>query len=171
MLLTMIGFVVSLLFSLGASRLPADSSQSLFVIERSTNANVIHYDAKIGSDGALDSKEPVVVYWVMAAEDGRREKLTGLERKHAYGFTIERDKSDQSYWVILVSQKRRPIHVYKDGDKVRAVTLIAGHQAFLRKIYVKTRRVGLLRTAEYFELFGSNVATGEDCYEKVAPRS
>ena len=107
----------------------------------------------------------------IAAEDGRREKLTGLERKHAYGFIIERDKSDQSYWMTLVSQKRRPIHIYKDGDKVRAVTLIAEHQAFLRKIYVKTRKVGLLRTAEYFELFGSDVATGEDCYEKVAPRS
>ena len=36
MLLIMIGFVVSLLFSLGASRLPADSSQSLFVIERNS---------------------------------------------------------------------------------------------------------------------------------------
>ena len=167
----MIGFVVLLLFSLGASRLPAGSSHSLFVIERSTNANVVHYDAQIRNDGALDSKEPVVVYWVMAAEDGRRQKLTGLERKHAYGFTIEKDKSDQSYWMALVSQKRRPIHIYKEGDEVRAVTLIAGHEAFLRKIYVKTRRVGLLRTADYFELFGSDVATGVDRYEKVAPQS
>lgn len=151
--------------------LPNDSSQSLFIIERSTNANVVHYDALIGEDGVLNPEEPIAVYWVMVAEDGRRQELTSLERKHAYGFTIERDSSDQSYWMALVSQKRRPIHVYKKGDIARAVTLIAGHQAFLHKIYVKTRGWGLLRTADYFELFGTDVATGEDRYEKAAPQS
>jgi len=73
--------------------------------------------------------------------------------------------------MALVSQKRRPIHIYKEGDKVRAVTRIGAHQAFLRKIYVKTRKSGLLRTADYFELFGNDVLNGEDRYEKVAPQS
>ena len=166
----MIAFLL-LFVSFAASRLPDDSSQSLFIIERSTNANVVHYDAVIGNGGALNPEEPVVVYWVMAGEDGRRQKLTSLERKHAYGFTIERDGSGQSYWMALVSQKHRPIHIYKEGDKVHAVTLIAGHQAFLHKIYVKTRRWGLLRKADYFELFGNDVATAEDRYEKVAPQN
>lgn len=163
--------VLLLIVSIAASPLPDDSSQSLFTIERSTNANVVHYDAEIGKDGALNPKEPVVAYWVMAAEDGRRQRLTSLERKHAYGFTIERDSSDQSYWMTLVSQKRRSIHIYQESDKVRAVTLVGGHQAFLHKIYVKTRRWGLLRTADYFELFGTDVATGEDRYEKVTPQN
>jgi hypothetical protein len=163
------GLLVLLLISIGASRLPDNRYQPLFIIERSTNANVIHYDAEIGKDGALDPKEPVVAYWVMAAEDGRRQKLSRLERSHAYGFTIERDTSGQSYWMALVSQKRRVIHIYQEGDKVRAVTLIGGREAYLRKIYVKTRKSGLLRTADYFELFGNDVVTGGDCYEKVAP--
>jgi len=158
-----------LLLSIGALGLPGDSYQSLFMIERSTNANVIHYDAKIGKDGALDPKEPVVAYWVMAAEDGRRQGLSSMEKSRAYGFTIQRDSSGQSYWMTLVSQKRRSIHIYQEDGKVRAVILIGGHEAYLRKIYVKTRRSGLFRTAEYFELFGDDLATAEGRYEKVAP--
>lgn len=163
------GLLVLLLLSIGAPRLRADPDQPIFIIERSTNANVIHYDAKIGKDGAFDPKEPVVVYWIMLAENGRRQKLSFLEKSRAYGFTIRKDSSDHSYWMTLVSQKRRTIHIYQQDGEVRAVTPIGGHDAFLRKIYVKTRKSGLLRTADYFELFGEDLATGRDCYEKVAP--
>jgi hypothetical protein len=45
---------------------------TLFVIERSTNANVVHYDANIAADGQLDPRQPISAYWVMAAEDGHR---------------------------------------------------------------------------------------------------
>jgi hypothetical protein len=161
--------LILLLVSIGAPGLPDYSYQTLFIIERSTNSNVIYYDAKLGKDGAFDSKEPVVAYWVMLAEDGRRQKLSALEKGRAYGFTIRRDSSGQSYWMTLVSQKLRAIHIYQEGGKVRAVTLVGGHEAYLRKIYVKTRKSGLLRTADYFELFGEDLATGQDCYEKVAP--
>ncbi|HMD08598.1 MAG TPA: DUF4833 domain-containing protein [Terriglobales bacterium] len=161
--------LVLFLVYLGALGSPDDSYQGLFIIERSTNANVVHYDAKIGKDGSFDPKEPVVVYWVMAAEDGGRQNLSALEKRLAYGFTIRRDSSDQSYWMTLVSQKRREIHIYQEGGKVRAVMLIGGHEAYLRKIYVQTRKSGWLRTVDYVELFGEDITTGRDCYEKVAP--
>lgn len=156
-------------FYLGAPGLPDDSYQNLFIIERSTNANVVHYDAKIGKDGAFDPKEPVVVYWVMAAEDGRRQSLSALEKMFAYGFTIRRDSSGQSFWMTLVSQKRREIHIYQEGGKVRAVILIGGQAAYLSKIYVQARESSLLRTVDYVELFGHDIVTGQDRYEKVAP--
>lgn len=155
-------------FYLGAAGLPDDSYQNLFIIERSTNANVVHYDAKIGKDGAFDPQEPVVVYWVMAAEDGRRQSLSALEKMLAYGFTIRRDSSGQSFWMTLVSQKRREIHIYQEGGKVRAVILVGGQAAYLSKIYVQARKSGLLRV-DYVEIFGHDIVTGEDRYEKVAP--
>jgi len=156
-------------FYLSAPGLPDNSYQNLFIIERSTNANVVRYDAKIGEDGAFDPKEPVVAYWIMAAEDGRRQSLSALEKMVAYGFTIRRDSSDQSFWMTLVSQKRREIHIYQEGGRVRAVILIGGQAAYLHKIYVQVGKSGLLRTVDYFELFGHDVVTGRDRYEKVAP--
>jgi len=144
--------------------------QPLFVIERSTNANVIHYDAKFGKDGNLDQNEPVVAYWVMAAKDGHREPLTGLERKYAYGFTIQKDDSKSVFRMILVSQKQREILITQNGSTVHAETVIGRHAAILHKIYVKTRRSGFLRTADYFELFGDDIATGAKCYEKISSK-
>src|SRR5689334_9122752 len=46
----------------------ADGPFGLFVIERSKNANVIHYDAHVAKDGSLVASEPVVAYWIMKAE-------------------------------------------------------------------------------------------------------
>lgn len=81
-----------LLISIGTSGSVGDSYQSIFIIERSTDAKVIHYDAKIGSDGAIDPKEPVIAYWVMVAENGRRQGFNALEKSLAYGLTIHRSK-------------------------------------------------------------------------------
>jgi len=164
------GLLVLLLSSIGTG-LRADSYQPLFIIERSTNANVVHYDAKIGEDGSLDPKEPVVAYWIMAANGGGRQDLNLLEKSQAYGFTIRKDTISQSYWMTLVSQKRLAIHIYQEGGKVRAVTRIGPHEAYLHKIYVKTRKTGLLRTVDYFELFGDDLVSGQDCYEKVTPEN
>ena len=150
-----------------ASGSVSESNRTLFIVERSTNANVIHYDVKLTSKGAIDPKEPVIAYWVMLAENGRRQELSALEKSLAYGFTIHKDDTSDFYWMTLVSQKQRPIRVFQQGGKVRAVTRIGGTDAYLRMIYVQTHRSGLLRTAEYFELFGQEVGSGDDCYEKI----
>jgi hypothetical protein len=159
-----------LLISIGRLSAVDDFSQSLFVLERSTNANVIHYDAQITNDGTIDPKEPVIAYWAMLAEkEGKREELNALEKSLAYGFTIRKDDTGDSYWMTLVAQKHRPIHIFQKDGKVYAVTRIGGHDAYLHKIFVKTHRSGLLQMADYFELFGQELMTGEDCYERVVP--
>src|ERR1700704_665677 len=73
---------------------PAVRFLPLFVIERSVNSNVVHYDARIGADGKLDPMQPVVAYWIMGAEDGRRQELNLLERTRAYGFSIQPQGAD-----------------------------------------------------------------------------
>jgi hypothetical protein len=159
--------LISLLFCFPA--FTAESYRPLFVIERSTNANVIHYAAKVNDDGRLDSREPVVAYWIMAAEDGRRQPLNALERVRAYGFGLEKDKSGSFYRMTLVSQRKLEIDVYSDGSYVRAETIIGGHRAYLSKIYVNARNSWHLRLVNYYELFGIDKATGGNCYERVFP--
>jgi hypothetical protein len=58
-------------------------TQPLFIIERSKNANVVHYDAQLTADGEIDPNEPVIAYWVMLATDGHREELNWIEKKKA----------------------------------------------------------------------------------------
>src|SRR5579864_7633395 len=52
-----------------------DMTVPLFVIAKNTNANAVHYDAELTKDGKLDPNQPVVAYWIMAAENGHRQEL------------------------------------------------------------------------------------------------
>ena len=92
-----------------------------------------------------------------------------MERLKAYGFTTEAAAAD-SYYMHIVSERAHPILVARAGDSVRAETKIAGHRAYLRRIFVNTRRSMLVPTAESAELYGEDAVTGEPCYEKVGAR-
>jgi hypothetical protein len=141
---------------------------TLFVIERNTNANVVHYDANIAANGQLDPRQPVTAYWVMAAADGHREELTPLEKSRAYGFTVE-PKDSNSYRLRLVAQRRRDISIVRQGDAVRAEAVIGGHRAWLQRMYVNSHKVLAVPTVKYIEMFGIDLATGESVSEKVLP--
>jgi hypothetical protein len=147
----------------------ADREETLFIVERSTNANVVHYSARITKDGTLDPKNPIVGYWEMKAEDGRREPLSRLERSMVWGFSSQRDASGQFYRMTLVSQKQREIHVYRADGSVHAEMQIGGHRAYLHKIYAQIRKTKLLWAVDYYELFGTDVLTNEEYSEKVLP--
>jgi hypothetical protein len=140
----------------------------LFRVERSTNANVLHYEAKITKDGRLDPSQPVIAYWIMAAEDGRRQPLNVLERTRAYGFAIQPDSSGDSYTITLVSYRKRPIHVYFKAGMAYAETMIGGRHAFLQKIFVTPRKSWILNEPVSAEMYGVDILTGEPSYEKVA---
>lgn len=143
--------------------------QPLFVIERSTNANVVHYDANLTPNGELDRRQPVNAYWIMAARDGRREELTGFERSRAYGFNIEPEEDSHAFRLELVAQKNRAIRVYRNGETVRAETTIDGRRAYLTRIFVNTRRVLAVPTVHSIELFGIDPKTGLPVHETVNP--
>src|ERR1039457_5763512 len=67
---------------------PRRGTQPLFIIERNKNANVVHYDAQLTTDGKLDPKGPVIAYWVLLAKGGRRQNLNWIEKKTAYRINI-----------------------------------------------------------------------------------
>lgn len=146
-----------------------DVQQRLFVIERNTNANVVQYDANLEPDGRIDPRRPVQAYWIMAAQDGRREELNSIERAKAYGFTVSPAGAPQAYRVELVAQKQRPIEVFGQGGAVRAETIIEGHEAYLTRIYVTAHKVLGVPAVRSIEWFGRDVATNQALHETVTP--
>ncbi len=144
-----------------------DHSVPLFTIEKSSNANRVQYEARITPDGHIDPKNPVVAYWIMAAENGRRQELNILERAKAYGFTIHPDSAPDSYKLWVVSHKEKEIHVYRDGPTVRAEAIIGGHVALVQKIFIQMHKSFMLTLPDFGEMFGFDKETGEKRYEKV----
>ncbi|HTB14974.1 MAG TPA: DUF4833 domain-containing protein [Bryobacteraceae bacterium] len=141
-------------------------SVPLFTIEKSSNANRVQYEARVTADGHLDPHQPVVAYWIMAAENGRRQELNILERAKAYGFTLRQDGSD-SYKLWVVSHPSKEIHVFRDGAAVRAEAVIGGRVSLVEKIFIQMRKSFVLSFPEFGEMFGIDKETGEKRVEKV----
>jgi hypothetical protein len=160
----------ALLALLAAPAVAQIRTSPLFIIERSKNANVIHYDARLTADGKPDPKEPVIAYWVMFAEDGRREKLSWIEKKMAYGFTIKPDPSVNGYKMTLVAVPERPITVKQEKDAVRAEVVIDGRPAFLEKIVISVSDGLTGPKIQHVEVSGKDLQTGENLREKMMPK-
>ena len=143
--------------------------QTLFVIERSMNKNVVHYDAQLTAEGRLAPKEPAVVYWKMLAEDGRTENLTWIEKLRAYGFTIEQTAAGNAYKMTLAAAPGRPFLIKSEGEAVHAEGLISGRPAIIERIYVNTSSGVLGPKVENIELHGRNIQTGQPAKEVIVP--
>lgn len=138
----------------------------LFTIEKSSNANRVQYEAHLTPDGHIDPHQPVVAYWIMAAENGRRQELNLIERAKAYGFTIRQEGLD-SYKLWVVSHREKEIHVFREGSTVKAEALIGGREAWVEKIFIQMRSSFLISFPAFGEMFGYDKETGERRYEKV----
>ena len=161
--------ILLLLGLVNLTRLPAqDRFQPLFLIERSTNANVVHYDARIGPQGSLQPAQPVVVYWKMHAKDGHREDLTSLEKKRVFGISVAPQADGGSFLVRIAAQPARDIRVFLERGAARAETSIAGKRAFLQRLFISTGKLNIFRV-NYIDVFGLDVATGAEVRERIAP--
>jgi hypothetical protein len=145
-------------------------SEPLFAIARSKNANVVHYDVRVRERGRLDRDEPVIAYWVMLAEDGRREGLTWLERRLAYGFSTSLAPGGEEFRLRLRAFPRRELAVRRDENgHFRAEIAILGQAAVLERIFVASVESGMTPSVRYFELHGRRRSDGSRVTERVLP--
>ena len=144
----------------------ADQLKPLFIIQRSKNANEVHYDAHVKPDGKIDQQKPVMAYWIMSAKDGHRKELNAFDKK-AYGFKSEFDKNKGVNRLIIKSFSRREIDVYQDKKGVRAEIVINGEAAFLKKIFINETEAIPFPKVHSIELFGIDKITGKKVYEKI----
>jgi len=147
-----------------------NKARSLFIIERSKNANVVHYDARLTSKGKLDAREPVSAYWIMRAEDGRREKLNWMENEKGYGFDIKPAPSVDGYIMILMAAPQLQITVKEAGNAIRAEVVINGRPAVLEKIYIDASDGLTGPKVHYIMLYGKDLKTGKKLSQKSVPK-
>lgn len=130
-------------------------SHILFDIARSTNRNVVRYAARLHQRD-LDSTQPVEAYWVMLAEDGRREQLSWAERKLAYGFAASEVARDHCQ-LRLLAFKRRAVTVERAPEGFRALLDIGGRRAVLERIFVQVSAGAILPNVQHVDLHGTTL--------------
>jgi len=144
-----------------------DTFEPLFVIGRSVNTNVVHYEARVSPQGRLVPSEPVVVYWRMHAQDGRREPLNSIERSRIYGVKSTPLEDGKSFRVVIAAEPNRDIRVFMEDRIPRAETLIGGKRAYLDRLFVSVARFNPFHI-NYIESFGVDMKTGENVRERWA---
>jgi hypothetical protein len=153
-----------------SSALPAAADdvtyEKLFFIQRSKNANEVHYDARVAKSGQLDEDEPVVGYWINKAEGGGRSSLTFLE-KAAYGYDVE-PASGGTYALSLEAFEDRPLTLRKDAKGAWRVAMkVAGKDAYLQKLYVATDESGFVPSVLHVDVFAVGTADGKPLQERL----
>jgi len=170
-------FIMSALGLLSAVYVPGEASASvghvcpehLFVVGRSKNANIVVYDANRGPAGDFAASEPVVAYWLLAGEKGKREELNALQRARAYGFDIAPGDIPETLAMAIKAEPQRRLTVHILNGCPVVTTSIGGHDGILNKLFVQSKEGLLWPKVEYVALFGRDVSTGEQLYEKVVP--
>jgi hypothetical protein len=158
-----------LIFEAGILQADQKNHQSLFKIERNTNANFIQYDAQIGSDGKLDRKLPVVAYWIRLAEQGQKEELSRIQNKFAYGFKADLDRASDTVKLEMAADIGRSIIVVHDNMTYQATAKINGKLSRIIKIYIHATGKGLSTTVDYIQLHGIDMETGDNAFEQFVP--
>ena len=149
----------------GAAQADDVTFNKLFFIQRSKNANEVHYDARVQKDGGLDPKEPMVGYWINKAEDNSRKPIS-LVQKIAYGYDCDAN-GDGTWSLKLKAFKERPMTIRKANGRYRVQTTIAGKAAYMNRLYVATDESGVMPKVLYVDVFGEEVNGGAAVQEHI----
>lgn len=150
---------------------PPESDIRLFYIQRSSNANTVIYDANLTAEKKLNPKNPVHTYWIKYAEGGKKQELTGIQRTLAYGlYTKEVLNEKESYDGHFLAYRKRKfvVKMTAQGEPV-ALFPINGKMQILKKVFVNVDESGMMPSVVYVELWGKDVTTGKEVYEKFKP--
>lgn len=119
-----------------------------------------------------NANQPIDVYWLMLAENGRREELTWMERKMAYGFEVSK-ATPQGFTLQLAAYKQRLIRVEKAGESFRARIFISGKPATLTRLFIFSDG-GIVPKVRYVDLYGitdERAKVSERIHRLIVPSS
>jgi len=153
-----------------AGTLAAQTTQPLFLIERTKNINKLYYEANITKGGTIDAKNPVKAFWIMWAKDSTgktTEPLSFLEKKMAYGYNVELDPATKIYNMMLKPFKERLIKIYLKDGAARAEMIIGERSSFFEKMYIYSKGDS---KPDSVKLYGTDIENGDKKCETVVPQ-
>lgn len=89
----------------------------LFKIQRSKDKNQIFYDLKQTKNGLLDKEEPITIYWIRTSEPDKKDPLTWIQQRYAYGLTyLEKNEHQARFQFVSYSKKELLLKKNKAGE-------------------------------------------------------
>ncbi len=161
--------VLPFVLLLSAWAAAADSqicSQRLFYIEKSTNSNIVAYDANIDGKGMLNDEEPMYIYW-SRINSTKKRALGWLEETFAYGVNYLNETAGLNYLFRITALPDKTVELTMADGCPRVIVNINGEPAILNKVYVNLTGTGLSSNIKYIELSGVSADTGALLTERI----
>jgi hypothetical protein len=148
---------------------PADANQ-IFFLQRSMNSNTVVYAARMGSDGKLDRREPIEVFWRRFNDSGEKLPLTFTERNLAFGVNTKplRNEPD-AYLVTLKAYAGRSAVLRLVNGAPRLEGKVAGQDARLISAFLHLDESGRIPRVIKVDLRGETLQSGQPLYESFIP--
>ena len=141
---------------------------SLFRIERNKNKNIVQYDACLLQNNNISESNPVHAYWVLT--NGKKEELSLVESKQAYGIESKEKLGENKFRIVLAALKNRSLIIQKIKGDYKAVTQISGELSILERVYVQSQEQTLgLPKVQHVDLFGRSFRTNKPIKERIIP--
>src|SRR5262245_27050812 len=126
----------------------------LFVLARSSNANIVVCDARRLPSGELDASNPARAYWILNTDKGQRAELSSIQWNRAYGFDTRPAKKPGRYRMTFKANLGRGFVVQIVGGCPVAVTRIDGRKTIVRRVFVQVKTTFLVPSVESVTMFG-----------------
>lgn len=148
---------------------PSNIPNLLFYILRDPDSNTVCYTANLSRDGKPDANEPISIFWIRYAEDGKRKELTAFQRKFGYGLK-SRQVGPDSVALRMVALPARLLYLTKDqSGRFLVQTTINGKRCRLERIYIRIEGGSSLSPdISYIELTGKQIESGRPQKERIS---
>ena len=152
----------------GDTPVPTDKDL-LFYIQRSLNPNTVVYVAKRKPTGEFVAKKPIDVFWRRFASDGKRSKLTYIERTMAFGVVSKSsNRSEEAFRANLVSYPAKKGILKLDGaNKPVIETMLGKHKVRLIYAYIQLKGNDVIPKIVYVDVIGQDVQSGKYIRRRV----
>lgn len=157
---------------LGPFPVPPANANRLFYLQRTINRNTLIYEVNYATDGSINHKKPIKIYWIDYEDGEKISELTYAQNKFAYGVKVLEIEGTQPLFKInLVSYKKVDLYLKPKALGGYALhVILKGKPCILHRVLVNiTGGTSLDPDVSDVELSGKDIATGELVVEKFKP--
>lgn len=148
---------------------PKGIANQLFYLQRDPNLNTLIYELNLGKDGEVDREEPVLAYWIRYGEGGKKQDLSYVQRKFAYGVQSKELGKDH-FEIRFVSHKKLPLYLLRSEEdkKFHIYVTVNNRKLQLERVFVRIEGGTFwLPNVRYVELKGKDVTDDSVIVERI----
>lgn len=148
---------------------PKATATQLFYLQRDPNLNTLIYELNLDENGVLDRKEPVVGYWIRYDEGNKKQDMSFVQRKFAYGVQ-SRELGKDHFELRFVSHKKLALYLYRSetDKKFHVQVTVNNKKLVLERVFVRIEGGSYwIPNVRYVELRGFNAEANAVITERI----